>query len=155
MIFNVQQIEEIRGYFGANIAIHFAFRQYLTVGLMVASIISMICYSISNCCSIRSEFEYPKLEICAGMYDAYPRCPLNGSATFTLFSDWCEYKNSYYRTNLSFAFLMSVWCVCFNYAFKNYLAKLTQYWEQPYTKKKQLFTVKVCHIIYHLSLCVY
>ena len=124
-------IEKIKDYFGAEIAIHFAWLHFSNCGMLCACVCGIIGYLISLWFAY-GEFDYPVEEVCAGVYDYYPRCPLCSSCNYSLLSSSCRSRRAVRsRCNLFFAMLMSVWVMVLFVTFQEYIRKIQVLWEKP------------------------
>lgn len=133
-LFSPQPIEKIREYCGPQVAIYFAWSAYFNVFLLLASLFGLISYLGSLVITL-GEYDYVIEEVCAGVYDYYPRCPLCATCNYTALSSSCPARRKLRRSsNIYFCLFTSFLVSGLLTSFKSYLSKLTASWEEPYTR---------------------
>src|SRR5699024_1416145 len=145
-IFKAQPIQQIKDYFGASIAIHFAWCGYFNAALLLGCLFGLVGY-IGSLIVSHGQYDYPIEEVCAGVYDYYPRCPLCDQGDFSPRSASCTARRDLRnKSNILFCILMSFWIGTLLTSFSEYLSRITQSWEDP-------FTTQDVHV-YHLAIVV-
>lgn len=148
-ILNPQPIEAIKDYCGAMVAIHFAWSGYFNVSLLLGCLFGLLSYTTSLLVT-HSPYAYPIEEVCAGVYDYYPRCPVCLSCGYSSISSTCHYRRELRnRSNITFCVLIAFLVCGLITSFKGYLSKLTANWEAPNTRQDVMvhflaMTVRTC-----------
>lgn len=141
-----QPIEKIKEYVGAQVAIHFAWSGYFNVSLLLGALFGLASYACSLVVT-HWQYDYAIEEVCAGVYDYYPRCPLCANCEYTKLSSSCFARRRLRRSsNITFCVLTSFLVSGLLTSFKNYLRNLTASWEEPNTRQDLA--------VHHLSMTV-
>lgn len=145
-LLNPQPIDAIKEYYGALVAIHFAWSGYFNVALLLGCVFGLFSF-IGSLTVAHSEYAYPIEEVCAGVYDFYPRCPVCVGCDYESLSSTCNYRRELRnRSNITFCVLIAFLVTGLITSFKSYISKLTASWEEPNTRLDV--------IVHHLAMTV-